>query len=355
MSVSEYAQWWSRDERKGSLQYLKDWHLAALEPDYAAYEVPPCLGEDWLNEHWAACAASTGAAATASGGDHRFVYVGPAGSRTRLHADVLFSYSWSANVVGSKRWRLVPEEQRHLVSDAATLARKPNLDEIPGVAPIEIIQKSGELLFVPSGWFHEVENLTDCISINHNWLNAHNAAWALTKLLTVLKCIKAGLDAEDGIDGELCEDLLDRRCGMGLSGLCELLEGVIARRTSASKNGSSQGSSGSSGGGGDHNSVGGGDANAFAIRRAVSVLRRALEAMECEYEMEALPPEIQGAMVRQGELVQGLDVGPEEEEGDREQDAPASATTADAAPRVISVVAVQEEPAQGHKRRRGGR
>ena len=62
MSVSEYAQWWASDERKGSLRYLKDWHLAALEPEYAAYEVPPCLGEDWLNEHWAACAASTGAA-----------------------------------------------------------------------------------------------------------------------------------------------------------------------------------------------------------------------------------------------------------------------------------------------------
>ena len=72
--------------------------------------------------------------------------------------------------------------------------------EIAGVMPIEIIQRSGELLFVPSGWFHEVENLTDCISINHNWLNAHNVKWALTKLLTVLKCIKAALDAGPALD-----------------------------------------------------------------------------------------------------------------------------------------------------------
>ena len=76
--------------------------------------------------------------------------------------------------------------------------------------PHEVLATVGRERFAASGWFHEVENLTDCISINHNWLNAHNVKWALTKLLTVLKCIKAGLDAEDGTDGELCEDLLDR-------------------------------------------------------------------------------------------------------------------------------------------------
>lgn len=34
--------------------------------------------------------------------DYRFVYLGPAGSWTPLHADVLRSYSWSANVAGRK-------------------------------------------------------------------------------------------------------------------------------------------------------------------------------------------------------------------------------------------------------------
>lgn len=340
MTVSEYAQWWASAEKVSGLLYLKDWHLAALEPDYGAYTVPSCLGEDWLNEHWAARATGEGAAATASGGDHRFVYVGPAGSRTRLHADVLFSYSWSANVVGTKRWKLVPPEQLHLVSDAATLARRPDLDEIPGITAIEIVQKSGELLFVPSGWYHQVENLTDCISINHNWLNAHNVDWALVKLLSVLKCVKTGLDAEDSTDGELCEDLLDRRCGMGLGGLCALLEGVIRRRISrTAADGVAEGGGGDGGGrgggcGGEGAGAKGGDGggdsgdsgssagtrsgsgngsgnsvdDAFAIKRAATVLRHALNAMEREYEMETLQPSVQLAMVRQGELVDGLGV-----------------------------------------------
>jgi hypothetical protein len=36
--------------------------------------------------------------------DHRFVYVGRRGSRTLLHADVMRSFSWSANVCGRKLW-----------------------------------------------------------------------------------------------------------------------------------------------------------------------------------------------------------------------------------------------------------
>ena len=35
--------------------------------------------------------------------DYRFTYVGLQGSRTLLHADVLRSNSWSANVAGTKR------------------------------------------------------------------------------------------------------------------------------------------------------------------------------------------------------------------------------------------------------------
>ena len=38
------------------------------------------------------------------------------------------------------------------------------------------------MIFVPSGWHHTVENLRDTLSINHNWLNAHNIHWAASLL-----------------------------------------------------------------------------------------------------------------------------------------------------------------------------
>jgi hypothetical protein len=35
-----------------------------------------------------------------------------------------------------------------------------------------VIQRSGDLIFVPSGWYHQVHNLEPTVSINHNWINA---------------------------------------------------------------------------------------------------------------------------------------------------------------------------------------
>lgn len=119
MSVADYGKWWqsrSCSERHvkdiSEVLYLKDWHLPILYPEYGAYDLPALFADDWLNEHWAAnrrdsSSRSSGDLAerrSLEAGDHRFVYIGPRASCTPLHADVFFSYSWSANVCGTKRW-----------------------------------------------------------------------------------------------------------------------------------------------------------------------------------------------------------------------------------------------------------
>lgn len=45
------------------------------------------------------------------------------------------------------------------------------------------VQDVGDVLFVPSGWHHMVTNEADTLSINHNWINAHNVhcSWALLR------------------------------------------------------------------------------------------------------------------------------------------------------------------------------
>jgi hypothetical protein len=93
-----------------------------------AYRLPVYFADDWLNayyHHKQATAAGAPAAqqqdqaagtgvqssswrggsarAAVQVSDYRFLYLGPAGSWTPLHHDVLCSYSWSANVCGRKR------------------------------------------------------------------------------------------------------------------------------------------------------------------------------------------------------------------------------------------------------------
>ena len=48
--------------------------------------------------------------------------------------------------------------------------------------PLEIVQETGETMFVPSGWHHSVENLLDTCSINANWCNAYNLEWLYAEL-----------------------------------------------------------------------------------------------------------------------------------------------------------------------------
>jgi len=240
----------------GRLLYLKDWHYTAECPDKPAYALPTFFSEDWLNAFYcrggscgdygaadiaaadaaavepteespktaaaAAEAAAAGAtppllnctcsttptpspsssasppppatpgAPSAATADYRFIYIGPAGSWTALHADVLRSFSWSANVAGTKRWRLLPPAHSPLIAHA--LRREElapdfffedlcagagvgvgggsstggagssdlggddlKMSDYPGLAAaqkllFEVIQGPGDALFVPSGW-----------------------------------------------------------------------------------------------------------------------------------------------------------------------------------------------------------
>ncbi|CAM9862762.1 unnamed protein product, partial [Discosporangium mesarthrocarpum] len=81
--------------------YLKDWHFHLAGSAGCAADVletPFFFADDWLNWWWDRDGRD----------DYRFVYMGPRGSWTPLHHDVLNSYSWSFNISGRKRWILFP-------------------------------------------------------------------------------------------------------------------------------------------------------------------------------------------------------------------------------------------------------
>ncbi|EOY20877.1 2-oxoglutarate (2OG) and Fe(II)-dependent oxygenase superfamily protein isoform 2, partial [Theobroma cacao] len=242
MSVLEFVNHWlqgSVEDLDGngngkSVLYLKDWHFVKEYPEYLAYKTPVFFTDDWLNfyldnyrmhddpdtnqENNDICCS-----------DYRFVYMGAKGSWTPLHADVFRSYSWSANVCGKKKWLFLPPLQCHLLFDRNMKSSVYNIfDDISETKFsgfkkaiwMECIQEQNEIIFVPSGWYHQVHNLEDTISINHNWFNAYNLSWVWDLLLRDYKEAKEYIedikDICDNFEG-LCQRNLAANTGMNFN------------------------------------------------------------------------------------------------------------------------------------------
>ena len=164
------------------------------------------------------------------GNDYRFLYIGPKGSWTPLHCDVFGSYSWSANIVGRKRWLFwrPGEEPRDVRGE---LVWRVDEEEEHDDGRLEVEQLEGQVIFVPSGWHHQVINLEDTVSINHNWFNGTNIKEVVVRLEAELKKVQKELSdcKGDGWD-QMCQQLLRDSYGMNLEDLVDLLTMVLERR-----------------------------------------------------------------------------------------------------------------------------
>lgn len=129
--------------------------------------------------------------------DYRWIIIGPAGSGSSFHVDPNSTSAWNAVIKGSKKWVLFPPDVIppgvHPSPDGAEVASPVSIIEwfmnFYGATknwkkkPIECICKAGEVIFVPSGWWHLVINLEESIAITQNYVSRRN-------LLSVLEFLK---------------------------------------------------------------------------------------------------------------------------------------------------------------------
>ncbi|KAF9432994.1 hypothetical protein BGZ76_010020 [Entomortierella beljakovae] len=235
MDFNSFLNEWETNslENKPSTTYLKDFHFVKAFPNYNAYETPHIFCDDWMNEFWTRREDMDD--------DYRFVYCGGHGTFTPFHADVYRSYSWSANICGVKKWTLFPPNQEHLFCDSL----KNNVYDIQNVDSSQfprfheakrftIYQQPGQTLFVPSGWWHQVHNIGDTISINHNWCNGSNLDLLLESICSDLKDVEQEIDhlkemMEEGEWIETCQRLLLLNSGWDWSTLWHMCRTIRER------------------------------------------------------------------------------------------------------------------------------
>lgn len=124
---------------------------------------------------------------------YRWFLVGPERSGTTIHIDPLGTSAWNTLISGRKRWILFPPGLAKRFVKGIEMIQKGEDDEavnyfmdiyprmkekylkvsntmnIPleyrGLFAYECIQEPGDTIFVPSGWWHTVLNLTDTVAI----------------------------------------------------------------------------------------------------------------------------------------------------------------------------------------------
>jgi Cupin-like domain len=100
------------------------------------------------------------------------LWFGAAGTLTPLHHDTLMLLH--TQIVGRKRWRLASPLQTHRLYNSRSVfspvdLAAPDLKRFPKAADVQVLDVvvgPGETLFVPLGWWHQVEALDLSLSIS---------------------------------------------------------------------------------------------------------------------------------------------------------------------------------------------
>lgn len=192
MTLSEFCSdmYWERASGEyrwkdpARLLYLKDWHFAKEHKQYCAYKTPCYFRDDWLNDWFEKDergVSNSFSDLPDQDADYKFCYLGPAGSKTRLHTDVIRSNSWSAQIAGRKEWKLLDPKYSSLVENEQGICHMQDFEQSESAKELitHIVQYPGQIFYVPANWHHQVLNLDNSLSINHNWVDSSglNISW----------------------------------------------------------------------------------------------------------------------------------------------------------------------------------
>lgn len=168
----------------------------------AAYWPPDCFGEDLFS------------VLGDQRPDSKWLIIGPARGGSTFHKDPNATSAWNAPLTGSKYWLMFPsgsdiapppgvilsEDASEITSPLSIAEYMLSFHEIARATPgcKEGVCYAGEVLHVPSGWFHLVLNLEDSIALTQNFVPQK-------KLCEVLRFLRDSPDQISGFKDEVAE------------------------------------------------------------------------------------------------------------------------------------------------------
>ncbi|GAB1537677.1 cupin-like domain-containing protein [Scytonema sp. NUACC21] len=174
MTIADYIDYLEAGDTDKSL-YLFDFHMFEHPELYKDFTVPEyCnnllenLPEKLFNQY----------------GFQQYIYliIGRKESSIGLHIDSFCTQGWLAAIYGRKKFILIPPDQEKFVYDGKVNAFNPDLEKHPlyaNATPVEFILNPGEILYIPSMWWHQAENLDTTIALGFNTVNEWNLEMVL--------------------------------------------------------------------------------------------------------------------------------------------------------------------------------
>ena len=202
-TLSQYIkQYFGRDDTassKGSTPYVRWYcHLADDERVPWADEIFMRISEDWARpEFFPAdsfvlpfCAPTETIDPSKNWFPARGLFISARGARTRLHADPWCSDALLCQIYGDKDFVMYePSQARYLFNGEKTVdIEAPDMQAFPDFeharSSFQDTLRPGEILLVPSGWYHHFKSVTDCISLTWNFVHLSR----LSEFLSYLSC-----------------------------------------------------------------------------------------------------------------------------------------------------------------------
>ena len=183
-TLSDYSHYCLRQHDEVPL-YVFDAKFATIhQPLRSLYDIPVQFPHDMFS-HLGSMRPS-----------HRWLVMGPARCGAPWHVDPIGTSAWNGLVCGRKRWAMYPPGHVppgvmvyggdiyagvHSPPSASWYCEVyPKL--LPHERPFEIMQRPGDIIFVPAGWWHLVLNLDDTIAFTQNYVSPSNMQLALSEM-----------------------------------------------------------------------------------------------------------------------------------------------------------------------------
>lgn len=169
LELGEYIDYITQlpvEEREFPLLYMRDWIFSDDAPELLDdYKIPRHFKS--LLRHLPETFQKP----------YRWLYLGPEGTGTTLHIDIDMTHAWNAVFCGQKHWIFYSPDQKEHVYNGRVNAFDPDYEKYPLFAearPLYGVHNAGEILFTPSGWWHQVRNTETTLALTESYVDKTN-------------------------------------------------------------------------------------------------------------------------------------------------------------------------------------